>query len=261
MPDKYQAALALRAYREVQIEMGLDPLPGKTFFPELSETLDGLIDMPADALLFGVAGDGLPLLLHLRDPRPGPVLVTGERGCGKTDFLKLLLIATQRLSAPSETRFVVLTAYPADFDNVCAPERLLGVWPTYEANSVDLLYQLACQVQNPDESQPLVLLFDGLDAILQMGPAARDDLAYILSNGPRALVWPVVTVNSELGLRLPDWLAYFRTRIYGRISNPHTAEALTPIPGAALNSLFPGSQFCLRQHSKWLKFWLPNLSA
>jgi hypothetical protein len=70
MPDKYQSALALRAFHEVQIEMGLDPAAGQTLFPGLSESLVGLPSLPADALLFGIAGDGMPLLLHLRDPGP-----------------------------------------------------------------------------------------------------------------------------------------------------------------------------------------------
>jgi hypothetical protein len=262
MPDNVQSALAFRAFHEVQIEMGIAPAAGRTLFPVLPENLPGgLVSLPEDALLFGISADGLPLLLHLRDPRPGPVLVIGERGSGKTDFLKLLLLAEQRLAAPSAIRFVILTDHPADFDEIHAPERLLGVYPAYEAGSAEMLSQLAWRVQSPQVDQPILLLMDGLESILQMEAEAQENLAYILVNGPQALVWPVVTINSEMGLRLPEWLAYFRTRIYGRIANPSTAEALTPIPGAPLNSLFPGAQFCLRQNSNWLRFWLPSLPA
>lgn len=261
MLDNSQAALALKAYHEIQIEMGHDPAHGGAFFPALADTLAGLPVMPPDALLFGIAGDGLPLLLHLRDPRPGPILIAGERGCGKTAFLKLLLLAAQRLSAPSHVRFAVLTDFPSDFDDIPAREPFLGVWPAYDQAADEVLYQLASRAQSPDPDQPVILLVDGLETLLQKGPDACSDLAYILGHGPQSLVWPVVTVNSELALKLPDWLAFFHTVIYGRIANPRTAEALTPLPGAPLNGLFPGSQFCLRKKSQWMKFWLPSLPA
>jgi hypothetical protein len=253
--------MALRAFREVQIEMGHDPAAGQILFPTLSETLDGLTCMPPDALLFGIAGDGLPLLLHLRDPRPGPILVMGERGCGKTDFLKVLMLAAGRFSEPAEARFAVLSDHISDFDDLYGSGNLLGAWPAYDAACSDVLFQLASQVQGGGLNQPLLLLIDGLESVLQMEREAQENLAYILSYGPQSLVWPVVTVNSELALKLSGWLEYFCTRIYGRIANPRTAETLTPQPGAPLNSLFPGSQFCLRQNTNWLKFWLPSLPA
>ena len=261
MPDNSQSALALRAFHEVQIEMGQDPASGKMLFPGLAETLDRLIDMPGDALLLGIAADGLPVLLHLRDPRPGPILLIGDRGCGKTDFLKVFLLTAQHFCSGSNVNFAILTETPSDFDDFGASDQVLGIWPPYDESSADLISRLAARTQYPDIHQPLVLLIDGLEAVLQMEQDAQDDLAYIFSYGPQSLVWPVVTINSGLALKLPQWLSYFRTRIYGRIANPATIEALTPVPGAPLNRLFPGSQFCLRQKSNWLKFWLPSLPA
>jgi hypothetical protein len=77
--------------------------------------------------------------------------------------------------------------------------------------------------------------------------------------GPRALIWPVVTVNAEQALELPEWLAFFQTRIFGRINDTEIAQQLTSMPGAALGNLSSNSQFCLRENSHWLKFWLPSL--
>lgn len=259
MPDKYQFALALRALREVQAEIGQVPAPGQTLFPGLADTLDAIGNLPVDSLLFGVAGDGLPLLLHLRDPRTGPILITADQGSGKTAFLKMLLLAGARLSRPGSIRFAVLTDFPDDWAGVYAPEHLTGVWPAYDPEAATLLYDLASRAQAGDAQIPVVLLFDGLDSILHMEDACKENLGYLLRHGPQALLWPVVAVNSERAVRLPEWLAFFRTRIYGRIVHPKTTEELTPIPGASLNTLFPGSQFCIREKSHWLKFWLPSM--
>ena len=259
MTEQNLSALAIRAFREVQIEMGMDPTVGQVLFPGLSETLEQISNLPGDALLFGIAADGMPLLLQLRDPRPGPVLVLGEKGSGKTEFLQVMLRASQRLSAASGTQFAVLTAHPADFDDFVPNDSYLGVWPSYSDDATEMLYQLAWRVQNPVPSQPVVLLLDGLECILQMEQGAQENLAYILAYGPPSLVWPVVSVNSEMALKLQGWLSYFKTRILGRISNPRTAAALAPQAGAALDGLFPGSQFYLMRTSGGLKFWLPNL--
>jgi hypothetical protein len=209
-----------------------------------------------------MAADGKPLLLSMGDAQPGAILVTAERGSGKTHFLKMLLQAAARLKRPSDAQFAVLTSYPDDFARVQAPQHLLGVWPSYEQpEAADMLYRLACRVKEAKNRQPFVLLVDGLDAIFQLDQQSQQNLVYILANGPEALVWPVVTANADMIVDLQDWLACFRTRIYGRVSNPTTAAMLTAVPDAPFNRLLPGTQFCLREKSQWLKFWLPTLPA
>jgi hypothetical protein len=154
-----------------------------------------------------------------------------------------------------------MTSFPDDFTHIHAPEHLQGIWASYETPAAEMLFQLACRVEEGNQRQPIVLLVDGLDALFQLDQASIDNLAYILANGPQSQIWPVVTANADMIVGLPDWLDCFRTRIYGRVSNPRTASALTTVPGAPLNSLLPGTQFCLREKSHWLKFWLPTLSA
>jgi len=208
-----------------------------------------------------MAEDGKPLLLSLTDPHPGSILVTAERACGKTHFLKMLIQAAALLKQPGEVEFFVLTCYPQDFAHVDAPNHLQGVWSAEDESASELIYEIACRVETPAKRQPTMLLIDGLDAILQLDPIAQKNLAYILEDGPQAMVWPVLTANANMIVQWPDWLACFHTRIYGRVSDPNTARDLTPNPGAPLNRLLPGTQFCMREKSQWLKFWLPTLPA
>ncbi len=259
MAENYQYSLMLNAFREVQTELGQAPLPGMTLFPKLSEALETMVNLPRASILFGIAADGLPLLLHLRNPRPGPILVTGDRGSGKTAFLKALVRAASLLTPAGSVQFAVLTDYPEEWERFTASDHLVGVWPAYDRGANTLLFDLACRAQAREESTPVVLLFDGLDSILHMDDSTQKNFSYLLMHGPPALVWPVVSVNASRAMKLRDWLAFFRTRIYGRITHPGTGEELTPVPGAPIKGLFPGYQFCMREKSNWLQFWLPGM--
>lgn len=250
----------LNALREVQAELGQAPAQGTTLFPGLANALSAVGRIPGNAILFGIAGDGLPLLLHLRDPRPGPILVVGDRGAGKTAFLKAMLRAAALLNQPGSLYFAVLTDYPEEWGRFQGTEHLAGIWSAYEQGAETLLFDLACRAHARRDNIPVILLFDGLDSVLRMNETAQDNFSYLLAHGPPAHVWPVAAINASQAMRLPDWLAYFRTRIYGRITHPTIGEELTPIPGAPLKGLFPGFQFCIREKSRWLQFWLPGMS-
>ena len=58
--------------------------------PPLNEVLAEFGPMPPEALFLGVASDGLPVLLNLHDPIPGPSLITGDAGTGKTGLLQTI---------------------------------------------------------------------------------------------------------------------------------------------------------------------------
>ncbi|MDX9991252.1 MAG: ATP-binding protein [Anaerolineales bacterium] len=258
MPTLQEFTLALRAYQQVQAEIGNPPPLGGEILPKAVNLLEQSGPLPAHSVVFGIARDGLPLILRLDRPASGPILLAADKGSGKTAFLQTLAQSTRRLNPVEEVAILALTDYPAEWQLDDLPARALRVYPAYEEIASDLLQRLAAWVSAQQPQRAIVLLCDGLDSILHLDDAAQQAFAFLLENGPGAHVWPIVSVNSARAAQLPDWLAFFQTRIYGRIVNPELSADLTHLPGAPLAALFPGAEFCMRHQSQWLRFWMPS---
>lgn len=258
MPTLEEFTLALRAYQQVQAEIGISPPAGGQILPNAMNILERSGPLPAHSVVFGIAGDGLPLLLRLDRPATGPILVVADKGSGKTAFLQTLAQSARHLNPVEETAILALTDFPDEWRLDNMPARALRVYPAYEDAATDLLLRLTDWVTTNQRQRSIILLFDGLDSILHLGDPAQEAFAFLLQHGPASRLWPVVSVNAARALKLPDWLAFFQTRIYGRIANPQTSDDLTHLSGAPLDSLFPGAEFCIRHQSRWMRFWLPS---
>ncbi|PWH15102.1 MAG: hypothetical protein DDG60_06625 [Anaerolineae bacterium] len=226
-----------------------------TPLPIVPETLGRL---PPHALLLALDADGLPVFLYLRDPRPGPILIAGDSGSGKTAFLQTLLRVSTHCNSPGSLQFAVLTSHPQEWEHFQNIEHIMGIWSTGNPQADLVLQNLAWPQQN---HPPSILLFDGLDSILHMATETQESFRTLLMHGPAARIWPIVTVNAAQAIKLPQWLAYFRTRIYGQIGNAQMSQVLTPLPGAPLQTLAAGFQFCIREKSRWLLLRLPIMPA
>ena len=205
-----------------------------------------------------MAEDGLPLLLDLYDSAPGPLLVAGDGGSGKTAFLRSLAQATD-LQNPGEIQFGVLTPFPEEWTALESLPNCLGIWPVYHLAARNFLSQLVSWADVLSESRQVVLiLLDGLDLLAASGFPVQHDLRWLLMYGPERQVWPVVTVNPGRLTRLENWLDYFQTRILGQVKRPQTARLLVGDPEIDLAALLPGRQFGLSRPDGWLKFCLPT---
>jgi MoxR-like ATPase len=99
--DRY--SLMMDAYTELKPELDTTR-PSKPASapaaPVLSQVLAGFGPMPDEALFLGVASDELPVLLNLHDPLPGPILIIGDPGTGKTSLLQTIVRAAGRIDQP-----------------------------------------------------------------------------------------------------------------------------------------------------------------
>jgi len=255
-PNLY--SLALEALVELAPEIAAsreNPLPVP---PSLEEVLASLGPLPPQVLFLGLADDGLPVLLNLHDPVPGPLLVSGDAGSGKTAFLQNIAEAVVAMHDPADVQFGVVTAYPEEWDEVDGSAHCAGIFPSHHKSAMDFILSLGAWAHANKTRQSVILLLDDLTRIEDADQETKDNLRWLLLRGVSRKVWPIATLNPGMTQNILPWLDLFRTRIFGAIMDDQNTEFLTKLPGAELDSLIPGIQFTMREGTQWLRFWIPQ---
>ncbi len=259
MPEFNRYAMMMEVLAELKPEIEAarrsQPVPA---LPLLSEVLTEFGPMPGEALFLGVASDGLPVLLNLHDPVPGPILISGDAGTGKTALLQNIASAAGKMHQPEELQFGVLTGHPEDWSGLEAIPNNVGVFALHDKSAEDFLVSLASWAhENRTSQQSVLLLLDDLEAASNLDFDAKQHLRWLLLRGPARRVWPFVTLNPNRMDNITPWLDAFRTRILGSIQNVEQIRRMDA-EQADLDSLNIGTQFALREGENWLRFWIPS---
>ncbi len=256
-----QFLIGLKAFQEVQSELEQRKKNGLGS-PEshAEESIKAeYLQLANGSLLLGIAEDGLPLILDLYDPTPGPLLVAGDGRSGKTTLLQSLALASN-LPDPGDIQFGVVTPFPEEWARLESLPNSLGIWPVYHASSLQFLTQLHQWADTlPATRQSILLLLDGLDLLTGKSFSLHQELCWLLTNGPERHLWPVVSVNPAHLSHMLNWLDYFKTRIVGQIKHDHNAHLLVEDPDKDLANLIAGVQYAFCQADGLLKFVLPPL--
>ncbi len=232
-----------------------DPAPA---LPKLSEILAEISPLPRGSAFIGMANDGLPVLINLLDPRPGPLLIAADKGSGKTKLLQVVSQSIARVPASYNIRYVALTNYPDEWNTLQAVN-CEGILSLTDPASADYVAQLAKWAHAGQSNQQIfVLLIDDFEALLASNEI-RQYLRWLLSRGPSHRVWPFVTLNSERAENISSWLGAFRTRLFGHIENSPVGKILAGQIENHFRDLLPGSQFAMKEGESWLPFWIPRL--
>ncbi|MEP7137300.1 MAG: NACHT domain-containing protein [Chloroflexota bacterium] len=235
------------------------PQPTKAL-PLLHEVLNEFGPMPPEALFLGVASDGLPVLLNLHDPVPGPILIAGDAGTGKTTLLQTVALAAGMMHQPEQLQFGALTSHPDEWSGLENIPNNVGIFPSYHQSAEDFILSLASWAHgNKSSRQSILLLIDDLEAITKMDYDARQNLRWLLLRGPARRVWPIITINPNRMENTYDWLDAFHTRVFGPIQNVQITRQMDA-ESAELFSLNIGTQFVLREGDHWLRFWIPSIA-
>jgi len=253
-------ALMMDAYTEIQQELETAhrtrPMPAQ---PTLSQVLADFGPMPDEALFLGVAFDELPVLLNLHDANPGPLLVIGDPGCGKTAILQIIARAAERMHQTEKLQFGAVTNRPDEWSGFEEIPNNIGVFSVHDRASEDFILSLASWAHgNRSSNQSVLLLLDDLESIAKMDVDTVQNLRWLLFRGPSRHVWPIITLNSHHRQNMEAWLDLFRTRIYGSIKNESHIRKLG-IGRANTEALSCGFEFTMNEGEDWLRFSIPEL--
>lgn len=234
------------------------PTPPAPALPTLSMIINRIAPLPGEALFLGMANDGLPVLLNLHDPVPGPILIAGDKGSGKTRILQTIARATTLLHSADDVRYLIFTPNPEKWRNASESDNNAGMYHSRENNIVEVIQSLTEWAHtNRGNGQSILLLIDDLEAITTLDPQIEQNLRWLLLRGSSRRVWTFATLNADHAENQSAWLEFFRTRLFGFIEKNETALFLTG--NSSLNHLAKGEEFATREGEHLLKFWLPTL--
>ena len=254
-------SMTLQALTELKTEASTTASGEKPILtaPALSNVLEEIGSLPAEALFLGVATDGLPVLLNLYDPHPGPILIAGDAGSGKTAFLQTIAHSVAQTHRPDDVQFGVITNYAEEWESIESMPHRLGVFPVGYNRTQEFVSSLASWAHsNKNTQQCILLLVDDLESVASLDLETVQQIRWLLLRGPARRVWPIITLNAPRYGQTIAWLQNFRTRIFGRVANGRVAEALGGAKASGLDQLESRIQFSLRENENWLRFWLPS---
>jgi hypothetical protein len=228
--------------------------------PQLKRTLEEFMPLPPHALFLGVANDGLPVLLNISDSVPGPMLILGDEGSGKSALLRVIAKSTDEIHSAKDVQYGVITGSPEEWQVTEGSPNRVEVFPADDHSAEEFLHTLTEWAHsNHGERQSVLLLIDDLSALMTMNPRARQDLRWLLLRGPSRRVWPIITLNPKRAPDVHPWTSFFHTRLFGRINDPHDLNNLAGGAKPRLETLSAGTEFMLREGNDWLKFWIPSV--
>jgi len=263
MTTTRQFSLALEALLELKAEVVSPSLRAKPVLaaPTLNGVLAEIGALPREALFLGIALDGLPVLLNLNDSIPGPILIVGDAGSGKTSYLQMIAQTVQQTQRAENVQFAVITRRPDEWEDIPSTDHGVGIFLANHKATQELLLSLSSWAHVNKSKQSVLLLIDDLEAITKMDDEALQNFRWLLLRGPAHRAWPILTMNPERYGEVLPWIPLFRTRIFGRIEKQQIAQAVGADASSVLEKLEAGIQFSLRENGNWLRFWLPRLDS
>lgn len=232
--------------------------------PSLQSLIQSIHPVPAYSSVFGTCDDGLPFLMDLIDPTPGSIIIIGDKGSGKSRLLRAILVSAILINPPEKVSYSLITPNCHEFSAVSnQPHCMVSASPIDRIASEIImdLSGIAEQRRNGRHRDPSVIL-----AIDDFAEFAGERLGYdvfnhfkwLLKEGPKSQIWPIVTLNvhqlKSVDKRL---LATFGTLFFSKMHSPGIIDDITGSYRSRTHSLQIGHQFEFRDASEWIRFSLP----
>lgn len=198
--------------------------------PFLREVLSKIKPIPGNAVVLGMAEDGLPVMLNAEDTKTPNIIIWDKMARQGLAILKVIAeyIFKFRKSVsfhPAQVEFVVLTLHSEDWGELNeygmgmkGDTSCIGILPFYSEMASTVISGLAKWVHEPHKSskRPVILLIDGMEHLQKMDQDFKTDFRYIMLKGRSRNVFVIGTASKNNYVQVQEWLEGFGAEIYGR---------------------------------------------
>jgi len=248
---------AIEALVELRAEIEAHEQADAHASAQLEMLLANHAPLPKDALFLGQAEDGLPVLLNLFDPAPGPLLIQGDSGSGKTEFIRAVATAIELCHEEKQVQYGVVTTRPDEWADLPPSPHRIGVFASEERMCADFILSLNTWAHGNRSDQSVVLFWDGLDTVNQLDMEMVDNFRWMLLRGPAKKVWPIVTLNTSRAHGLNSWDGYFRTTFNGQIEAPNHSLIKLNSPYPFQGNRIETHSFSMQAGHEQVEVWMP----
>ena len=106
------------------------------------------------------------MLLNLNDAVPGPLLVIGDAGSGKTNLLHVITRAVQNIHDPQDVQYGVITSHPQEWQGLDDPGHCVGIHDINDKSAQGFLESLSGWTHsNKGQVGFILMLIDDFEAI------------------------------------------------------------------------------------------------
>ncbi len=168
----------------------------------LSGVLEGLGPLPPFTSVLGICKDGLPLLVDLRDPSPGSILIQGDAHSGKARLMQSYLLSVGYLNPPDRVAMSVISPVPGLFEKIEKLPNCRAVLSAYERDASELVVEFSALAEqrkygrHPGPVELLVL--HDLPVFVQNNDyEVNAYLKWLIEHGPGSSIWTIASVKSS----------------------------------------------------------------
>lgn len=233
--------------------------------PVLDEVIEQIRPLPPHSILLGVCNDDEPLILDLKNPSPGALLVIGDNRFGNQQFLRSMLLSASMLNDERDLNIHLISPNARAYPHLMRQPHFIQAFNSHDMASwvlVEEFVRLGRERQKGMKAYPMqIFAIDEIDLLVQ---DFEDELLrgfqWLLEAGPQLNIWPVATLSSNhIRRELKPLLKLFGTKVYGRITSPIISAQLTGSPFLDLSTHFPGVECTIRSANDEINVLIPQV--
>jgi hypothetical protein len=229
--------------------------------------LQNLAPVPQSSIFLGICEDGLPLLMDLRDPAPGSLLIVGDRQEENRQLLRTVVASALMLNSPAQVGVDLIVLEPEAYEDIAGTPGSVEVIDVGDGDLPHLLWHRARRASQ-DSAQAgrgqirLIILEDLEPTLTRLDPESLEALHWLVTCGAARSTWVIAGFAVRHFRQVDDRLFHaFQTRLVGALPDQQFAAYLSGLPAEVTGDLEPGIQYCATIRGQVVCFWLPAFGS